>query len=532
MYDLLIKNAKIIDGTGSPAVDGTVASLNGKLHILPVGDTSDAKEVIDGAGLIVSPGFVDVHSHGDVPLGKEFSSVSKVSQGITTQIAGQCGFSMFPVNPKTMHLMQEGMAIFTDDFPKEMETFTSFENYLKYANKIKLPENVKFLTGHVSLRIAAMGFDNRAATPAELEHMKSMLRESLENGSMGLCTGLIYIPSAFSDVEEIAELCKVVAEYDGVYTTHMRNESNEIAKSVAESIDVGRRSGCKVHISHLKICGKPHWGGAKDILKMIEDAQKEGVKVSVDQYPYTASMTHLSASVPPKYFTNGISGMVEFLKNPELREVIKKEIMDPNEPFENQYVNCDGFDNIFISKCAATPQYEGMTIGDSARKFDKDGFDVFFEILIENKGIATAIYFCMCDEDVFEIISFKDTMPGTDGIVKSEFDRAHPRAYGTMPRAIDYFTKRNKVLPLEKMIYKMTALPAEKFQLKGKGIIADGMDADLVVFNPETVCDTADFLDSNKKSDGIEYVIVAGEVIYKDKQLTGATPGKVILHNK
>ena len=264
MYELLIKNATVIDGTGKPGFAAAVACESGKLKVLSPDCDCEAAKVIDGSGLYLTPGFIDPHSHGDVPLGRHFNSVSKLSQGITTHVTGQCGFSMFPVDPARLKPMQDGMAIFTDSFPAEMETFTSFENYLKYVSTLKLPENVKFNVGHVSLRIAAMGFDNRKPTAEELEKMKSMLREAMEHGAIGLSSGLIYIPSVYADTEEFVELCKVVAEYDGIYTTHMRNEGDDVLKSIEESIEVGRRSGCRVHISHLKVCGQKNWGLSHD----------------------------------------------------------------------------------------------------------------------------------------------------------------------------------------------------------------------------------------------------------------------------
>ena len=532
MYELLIKNATVIDGTGKPGFAAAVACESGKLKVLSPDCDCEAAKVIDGSGLYLTPGFIDPHSHGDVPLGRHFNSVSKLSQGITTHVTGQCGFSMFPVDPARLKPMQDGMAIFTDSFPAEMETFTSFENYLKYVSTLKLPENVKFNVGHVSLRIAAMGFDNRKPTAEELEKMKSMLREAMEHGAIGLSSGLIYIPSVYADTEEFVELCKVVAEYDGIYTTHMRNEGDDVLKSIEESIEVGRRSGCRVHISHLKVCGQKNWGLSKKIVEMIKQAQKEGIRVSADQYPYTASMTHLNVCIPPKYFTKGIPGMVELLKDPAMRQQIKMEMMDPDTHFENQYINCGGFDGVFVSRCAETPEYEGMTIGEAARKHDMDPFDLFFDLLIRNKGVASAIYFCMGEEDVFNIIQCDSVVPGTDGIVKSESERAHPRAYGTMPRAIRWFVKENHLMPLEAMIHKMTGQAAQLCMIEGKGVIADGMDADLVLFNYDTICDTADFMESSRLAEGIEYVIVGGEVVYHAKQLTGATPGRVILHGK
>ncbi len=532
MFDLLIKNATVIDGTGKPAFSASVAAKDGKIKVLPADCSDGAKTVIDGTGLNVSPGFIDAHSHGDVPLGKQFASLCKISQGITTHVAGQCGFSMFPVNPANLNLMQAGMAIFTDTFPREMETFTTFENWLKYALTLKIPENIAFLVGHVSLRIAAMGFENRKPTRDELERMKSMLREAMENGAFGMSTGLIYIPSVYAEIDEIVELCKVIKEYDGVYTTHMRNESGNVLKSIEEALEVARRSGCRLHISHLKVCGKPYWGLSAKMIKLINNARAEGIRVTADQYPYTASMTHLNVCIPPKYFTKGISGMVEYLKDPAMRKQIKEEILDPKTPFENQYINCDGFDHIFVSSCTATPEYEGKFIGDSAKETGKDPFDVFFDIMLRNNGVASALYFCMSDDDVFRIIKDDSVMVGTDGIVKAEHERSHPRAYGTFPRALSYFVREKHVLPLETMVHKMTGLTAEKMMLPGKGIIADGYDADLVVFNYDTVRDTADFVDSDRLADGIEYVIVGGKIVYKEKKLTGAHPGKIILHHQ
>ena len=526
MYEILIQNTTIVDGTGAPKYSGSVACEKGKLVILPADFKGDAQKVIDGSGLYVSPGFIDVHSHGDVPLGREFASLSKVSQGITTHFAGQCGFSMAPINPQNLDLMKEGLSIFTDTLPEEMTSFTSFENYLNYVQKLALPENVKFLVGHVSLRIAAMGFDNRKPTAAELEKMKSMLREAMEHGAAGYSTGLIYIPSVYADIDELAELAKVVAEYGGIYATHMRNEANDVCKSVAEAIEVARRSGVKLLISHHKVCGKANWGGSVDTLRMVEEANREGLDVSCDQYPYTASMTHLNVCIPPKYFTKGISGMVEYLKVPETREQIKKEIMAVDCGFESQVQNCGGFDGVFISRAAKTPEIEGQTIGEYARKSGKDPFDVLFDVLIANKGVASAIYFSMCEEDVFRIIKNEHVVVGTDGIVKSAEERAHPRAYGSFPRAINYFVKEKHLLSLEEMIRKMTSKSAEIIMVKNKGVILDGYDADLVVFNYETIKDTADFLVSNRLADGIEYVIVDGEVIYHDKKLTGGPSGK------
>jgi N-acyl-D-amino-acid deacylase len=264
---------------------------------------------------------------------------------------------------------------------------------------------------------------------------------------------------------------------------------------------------------------------------MIDDANREGLDVTADQYPYTASMTHLNVCIPPNYFTQGIAGMVAHLKNAETRARIRAEILAEDSGFENQVQNCGGFDGVFISRAVKTPEVEGQTIGEYARKTGKDSFDVLFDTLIANEGVVSAIYFAMCEEDVFRILMNEHVVIGTDGIVKSAEERAHPRAYGTFPRAINYFVKEKGLLTLEEMIRKMTSKSAEAAMIQNKGVIRAGYDADLVVFNYDTIRDTADFIHSNRLAEGIEYVIVGGEVVYEDHHLTGATPGKVLLHS-
>lgn len=532
MYDLLIKNTTIIDGSGAPAFAGSVAAKDGKLTLLPADTEVSAKTVIDAEGKYTCPGFIDPHSHGDVPLGTTYTSLSKISQGITTHMGGMCGSSMFPVNPKNLHLLQESLGILVNEFPEEMPTFTTCENYFRYTDTLKRPENIQILVGHVSLRVAVMGYDDREPTPTELEQMKALLREGMEHGAAGLSTGLVYVPSTYSKEEELVELCKVVAEYGGLYTTHMRNESSESVRSVQEAISVARKAGVRLIISHHKIQGHANWGMSKDTLKLIHDAIAEGVDVSCDQYPYTASMTHLSVCVPPKYYTNGLSAMLDYLRDPVTREQIRREMNDPSTPYENYYLNSGGFDGVFVSVSPAYPEAEGKRIGELAREKGQDPFDTFCDIMFANNGVVTAIYFTMSEEDVFRIIRDENVIVGTDAIVKSLEDKAHPRAFGTFPRAIRYFVKENKLMSLEAMIHKMTSLTAEKINLKSKGLLMDGYDADLVIFDYETIYDTADYVHSNALADGIDYVIVAGEVVYHDKQLTGACPGKTIRYQR
>jgi len=525
MYDLLIKNASIIDGTGIPAFAGSVACLDGKLVTSP-DEEKGAREIIDAQGLCLSPGFIDPHSHGDSPVGEECNSLSKISQGITTHIGGLCGGSSFPVNPEKVSSM-------AGDLPAKIEkyglkSFESFKNYLDHVKKLCLIENIAFFIGHGTVRIAAMGYDDRAPTPAELEHMKDMVDEAMRHGAIGLSSGLIYIPGAYSDIDEMSELCKVVARYDGVYATHMRNEADQVLDSIKEAIEVARRSGCRLNISHLKACGRQNHGVAPQMLALIHAARNEGIRISADQYPYHASSTSLAICLPPKYFSMGIKYMVETIKKPEMRKIIEAEIRDPNCGYENLYIGC-GFEGMLVVRSPKTPEALGKTVQRYTEDNSFNEFGGLFDLLIKNEGDVSCVFFDIGHEDVMTIISDPQVLVGTDGAYSSYGSMTHPRAFGTFPRALAVYWREKKALPLEQMIRKMTSLTAQTHLVPGKGVIADGMDADLVLFDKYAIADKADFTNSSLVSDGIEYVIVAGRVVYKDRKLTDAAPGKIVL---
>lgn len=530
MYDYLIKNAEIIDGSGAKSYTGSVAIDSDKIKIIPPGAVPEAKQVIDAKGKILCPGFIDAHTHGDMPLGQEFASFSKINQGITTQLGGMCGMSMAPVDPKYVEMVQASMGMLLAEFPDEMATFTNYEKYMDYARKIAVPENTKFLVGHLTLRVAAMGYENRKPTAAEMANMKAMLEEALQAGAGGLSSGLVYVPSAYGDEEELSELCKVVAKHDGIYTTHMRNESNKCIEAVQESINTCRKSGVDLVISHHKFQGVSNWGNSRVTLEMINHANEvEGLSVHCDQYPYTASQTQLSVVAPPEYYDHGMEGMVKYLKDPVMRDRIRKDMYNPEHPYENYLLNSGGWKGVMISKSVNLPEIEGMTIQAYADKIGKDPFDVFCDVMIANDGVATAIYFTMCDEDLFRIIQNKYVMVGSDGILRAADDQPHPRALGTFPHAIRIFVKENGLMPLEEMIHKMTGMTAKVTKMPNKGLIRDGYDADLVIFDYDRLYDRADYKNPNLPCEGIDYVFVNGQLTYRDMKLTGAKAGRLIL---
>lgn len=528
MLDILIKNVSIIDGTGRPAFKGNVGVLGDK--IVNVLGNEEAKEIIDGSNSFISPGFIDAHSHGDLILGDECARLCKTSQGITTEIGGQCGLSAAPIKPENLKLVQGQLSVGAVKFPEDMVNWTSYKRYLEYADSVPKTANIKSYVGHSTLRIAVMGFDNRQPTEEEMNKMKMLLKEAMENGAAGFSTGLIYTPCCYATTDEIVELAKVIRPYGGIYASHMRNESYDSVKAVEETIEIGRRAGVPVFISHHKILGKSNWGLQKETLAIIQKAIDEGIQVTCDQYPYPRNMTHLNACVPPWHFNEGVEKMSELFKNPEMREKIRKEMEDPNSKYDNYYLNAGGWKGVFVSSCPNTPGVVGKTIAEYSKELNKDPFETFFDIMVENKGIGSAVYSSMCDEDVFEIARFPHTVIGSDGLTREMGEKGHPRAYGTCPRAICYYHKENNIMTLEEVIRKMTSMSAERLGLKTKGIIKEGYDADLVIFNYEKLQDRATYTSSNELTDGIEYVIVNGGIVYKDKKLTGVHTGRVLRH--
>ncbi len=529
MLDVLIKNAKIIDGSGAPAYPGSVGIQDGKI-IMAQGD-EEAKSVIDADGRVVCPGFIDAHSHGDLILGTEDAHLFKTTQGVTTEIVGQCGLSMTPVSKDNLADIQSLLSMGTTSFPDDMVNWSSYSRWLEWADKQPLTANVKMYVGHSSLRIAAMGMANRPATEEELEKMKSILKEAMEAGAAGFSTGLIYTPSCYAEEKEIIELAKVIAPYNGIYASHMRNESNEIVDAVKETINVGRQAGVRVDISHHKMLGKPNWGKQKETLRLIHEAREEGIEVICDQYPYTCNMTTLNACMPPWYFENGFKSMTEKLKDPEFRKKLKAEMEDPETPYDNYYLNAGGWGGVYVYSSPKTPEAEGKFITEYAAEIGKDPWEAFFDLCVANNCETGGVYSSMCDEDVCEIIQDPYCVVGSDGLTRSWKEKGHPRASGTFPHAITYFVKEKGIMSLEEIIHKMTGQTAEYLLVKNKGFVREGYDADLVIFDYDRLQDTATYSNSNSITEGIDYVFVNGELVYHDKKFTGAMPGKMIRHN-
>ena len=531
MFDLLIRHGTIVDGTGRPAYPGAVACEGDKLRVLTESEAESAQaaETIDATGLAVCPGFIDAHSHGDRIIGTDVGRWCKTSQGVTTEIAGQCGSSRFPVTAENLELLR---GLYQDGNPawvtEHLSEFVDFASFVRYAQPQDKTLNSFILTGHSALRIAAMGFDKRPPTPAELEHMKAMLRTCMEQGSIGLSTGLLYSPSGYANGDEIAALCEVVAEYGGLYTTHMRDESAGVLASVEEALEVARRTGVRLCISHHKICGKSNWGLSRKTLAMIDAACAEGCQVTYDVYPYTASSSKLSVCLPAYCFAHGMDDLKKRLADPAYRDAVKEQMSGDDPQYDGRYRHCGGFGGILISNAPSTPEANGKTVAAYAAEIGKDEFDVFFDLLQRDGNGAYAIYFSMCDDDLFYIVQGKNALVGSDGVATSMTGKTHPRGWGAFPRAIRLYWRENHLFLFEEVIRRMTGMTAERLGVKNRGRIADGFVADLTLVNPETVSDRATYAAPTELSDGIERVIVSGKTVYADKKLTGAYPGRIL----
>lgn len=530
MYDVLIKNGLVADGTGTEAKHLDVACEDGRLYLLEPGCCSNAREIIDAAGLWVCPGFIDTHSHGDFPYGRSSNSLAKVSQGITTHLGGQCGLSAFPLCRDRMEEVADaiGLSRYSE---RPLSEHTTFARYREYMKTLSAAENIGFFLGHETLRQSAMGAVQREPSEGEMKYMVEMLAEALCNGAFGMSTGLAYPPGAYAKKEELYQLCRVLKKYDGIYATHMRDEGSHIVDSVKEVIWLGKETGCQVHISHLKVCGLKNFGLSLEILEMLDQAARDGVRISTDAYPYTISGTQLIFCLPPDMMDGGIDKALALIGSCEGRKTARDRLLY-DEGFDNIYQSCGSFDRIIIANCAVTKEAVGQTVSQWGKAHGYEDFEAFFELLLQNRGEVGAMFEEIGEEDMKRILQDSRVMIGSDGAIDSLSDGGHPRTFGTFPRAIALFTRDEKLVPLEEMIRRMTSLPAKTFQIEGKGILTDGMDADLTIFDPKEIRDQTTILEPCRVSRGIDTVLVGGKVVFRNGALTGEKPGAVITRGK
>ena len=516
MYDLIIKNGFIIDGSGSEGYTSDLAIKDGKIVKIEKKIEESAKSVIDATGLTVTPGFVDSHSHSDSQYLTFPDQKEKIEQGITLSVGGQCGTSPAPIEAsKTVTNIGE--------FGTNHEIYKTMGTFLDTVRDLPLGANAATFVGHSALRKAVIGYGSEDPTPEQMEKMKEYLIDGIKHGAMGISFGLIYSPSCYSKTEELIELAKCAASLGGMVSAHIRSEADALIEAVAEFIEIVEKSGARGVISHHKSSGVKNWGKVKESLKLISEARDRGVDIYCDVYPYIASRTSITASFVPKELRDcDNETLYKRLSDPEVRAKIKKNFLDKGKT---------DFSYVLVTDYPARPECQGMRLNEIAEKFSKHPVDAALDLIIESKNSTGACYFTMCEEDVETVIEYPFAMICTDSGVAGKKTVFHPRLRASFPRAIGKYTRERGVVTLPEMIRKMTSLPAYVYGFDTKGYIKEGYDADICIFDYERFIDRADYINCTAKCDGLNYVIVGGEVAVIDGVHTGKRCGRLHLRN-
>ncbi|MFW9834300.1 MAG: amidohydrolase family protein [Candidatus Thorarchaeota archaeon] len=535
-HDIIIRNGKIVDGTGATRTSGDIAIDNAKISRINQKLKGDAKFIIEADGLIVCPGFIDMHSHSDTVLPFSNRLESTIRQGITTSVVGNCGFSLAPVNGERIELIRKELDIFSPPGTSLDITWRSFKDYLEDLERSGVSSNIVPLVGYGAIRIAGgPGYEDRIPTKEEFEAMKAYAREAMQAGAFGMSTGLIYPPQVYASTEEIIEVATIIGEHGGLYFSHIRGEGETVVKAVQEVIDIVRASGCVGgQIAHHKVAGKAFWGLSKETLRLIVDANKNGISVTCDQYPYNRGSTSLISLLPPWVHLGGVDELLKRIGDIENQKRIKQEI-ESKRDWENIAEEA-GWEKIFISsvKTEKWKATEGLSISEIVRvRGYPDEFAVLFEMLSDEQAEVMMTMESMGQEDIERIMKSEFTMIGTDGAGVAptgilSHGKPHPRHYGTYPRILGRYVREKGLLSLEEAIYKMTGFPAKRLNLQDRGVLKENHWADIVIFDPDTIIDNATFLNPHQFPSGIHTVIVNGEVVVSDDKQYDVLPGKIL----
>ena len=525
-FDIIIKNGHILDGSGNPwyaadvGIRGERIVAIGKLAGVP------ASRVIDANGRIVSPGFIDMLGQSELPLLIDNRGVSKLAQGVTTEITGEGG-SIAPQNEKTIAPMKP----FLDQYKIAID-WTTLDGYFRRLEKQGSPINIGTYVGAAQVREAVIGDDDRAPTPAELEQMKELVAQAMKDGALGVSTALIYPPGHYAKTEELIDLAKVAAEYGGIYATHMRSEGVSEMAALDEAIRIGREAGIPVEIFHLKVSGKPRWGSMTKVVEKIQAARDEGLDVRADQYPYIAGATALASSLPPWIADGGTEKLLSRLKDPKIRERIKAEMAADHSDWENLYFDCGGGGGVMIAGVInpELKKYDGKMVSEMAAAEKKPELDALFDFLLADQAQTGALYFMANEQDLLYAIKQRWTSIGLDAN-ETALDgplyepHNHPRAFGSMPRFLGRYVRDQKLMPLEEAIRKITSMPAQREHLIDRGLIKTGSYADITIFDPGTIIDEATYENPNQLAKGVDYVLVNGQIEFDHGALTGIKSG-------
>lgn len=527
-FDLIIRGGYILDGSGGEAFEADIG-ISGN-YIKEIGQLLSVrgKSVIEAKDLVVCPGFIDAHDHTDVELLVNPKAESSIRQGITTLVSGNCGSSPFPVAEEIYEESKENLKeLFQVDL-----TWRDINGFFSRVEEKGIALNYSTLVGQGAIRGAAMGFNDRPPSQEELEKMKKMVAENIEHGAVGLSTGLEYAPGSYAKADEITELCRVTAQYGGVYATHMRDEGDKLIESLDESIDAASKTGVSLQISHFKIANPRNWHKIDAALAKIEEAKNIGVSIFCDRYPYIAGSTGLSYYFPLWAKQGTTDEFLARLKDPALQDRLRAHLAEQ----EKKLVS---WDKVVISSVVSEKNkiFEGKSVLAGAKETGKSPYDFMKDLLIEEKSRVGMVTFMMKEENLKRILAHPLVGVGTDGSAVAPYGllhrgKPHPRHYGTFPRVLGKYVREEKIVPMPEMLKKITSIPVQRFGLEKRGTLKNGYFADIVIFDPDKVIDKATWTDPHQYPEGIEYVLVNGSVVIKEGDHTGDLPGKVLRKEK
>ena len=527
-FDVIIRGGTVYDGTGRAPVKADVGIKGDRIATVGNLSRASAPTIIDANGLAVAPGFINMLSHSETSWFVDSRSLSELLQGVTTQIFGEG--SMGPLSDEMKKRRRESQG----DLKYDIE-WTTLAEYLQYLEKRGMSQNVASFIGAPTIREHVIGLENKPPTPAQLDQMRELVRREMEAGALGITTALIYPPAFFAKTDELIELCKVAAKYKGKYTTHMRSEGAQLIEAVQETIRISREAGLPAEIYHLKASGESNWSKMDQVIKMIEDARKQGVKITADMYTYPAGGTGLDASLPPWVFDGGRDAAYKRLQDPATRQKIADAVRTPSNDWENLYLLAGSPDRLVLASFRNDnlKPLTGKTLAEVAKMRGKDPIETIMDLLLEDRSRIGTIYFMMSEDNIKKQIRQPWVSFGSDAasiVTEGVFlkSAAHPRAYGNFARLLGKYVRDEKVISLTEAVRRLTSLPATNLGLKDRGLLKSGMFADVVIFDPQTIADHATFANPHQYSVGVRDVFVNGQHVLKNGQHTGAKPGRAL----
>ncbi len=522
-FDLIIKNGVLVDGTGKPKRVADIGIQSDKIVYIGSIGSQSYRDIIDATGCIVAPGFIDIHSHSDFFWLVSQESESKIYDGVTTEICGNCGLSAFPLNDQLLESKRKGFSKFGLEI-----NWKSAEDFFKRADQANSSINRGFLVGHGNIRASVIGYEDREPDNKELARMENELRDAMESGAFGMSSGLVYPPGCYAKTSELVRLCSIVRKYDGIYATHMRDEGDEVEAALNETINISKESGVKTQISHIKTWGENNWWKIDKIKELLECARSKDIDITCDRYPYVAAATDLDIILPSWVYEGGTAEEKRRLRDPVCRNRITNEM-------EHKCLNQEFWGTIMISSVFNKEKrgYEGKTIAEISKTLEIPPLEFVLDFLYEEDCKVSVIFFSMSEENLARILKWDFVMIGSDSSLRSlkgvlNYGKPHPRSYGTFSRVIRKYVNETPVLSIEEAIYKMTGMPAQKLQLKDRGILKEGCFADITIFDQDTIAERATFAQPHNYSQGIKYVIVNGKMTINNGKHDGTVNGAIL----